>query len=145
VFSSLSVVLDLAIGLGMGILIVRSRLPLVLRAVLDSLSMLPLAVPGLVLAFGYLAISLQIKAWFPYLQWLLQVIDVQKNPTLLLVMAYTIRRLPYVVRSTVAGLEQTPEELELAARNIGATRSQTLLRITTPLLSANLVASPCWR
>jgi len=140
VFSGLSVVLDVALGLGLGILIVRSRLPFALRAVLDSLSMLPLAVPGLVLAFGYLAVSLQIRAWFPDLKWLLQVIDVQKNPTLLLVMAYTIRRLPYVVRSTVAGLEQTPEELELAARNIGETRSQTLLRITTPLLGANLVA-----
>jgi iron(III) transport system permease protein len=140
VFSGLSVMLDIALGLGLGILIVRSKLPVVLRAVLDSLSMLPLAVPGLVLAFGYLAISLQIKAWFPDLKWLLQVTDVQKNPTLLLVMAYTVRRLPYVVRSTVAGLEQTPEELELAARNIGASRSQTLLRITTPLLGANLVA-----
>jgi iron(III) transport system permease protein len=140
VFSGLSVVLDVALGFGLGILIVRSRLPFVLRTVLDSLSMLPLAVPGLVLAFGYLAISLQIRAWFPDLNWLLQLIDVQKNPTLLLVMAYTIRRLPYVVRSTVAGLEQTPEELELAARNIGATRFQTLARITTPLLGANLVA-----
>jgi iron(III) transport system permease protein len=140
VFSGLSVVLDVALGLGLGILIVRSRLPFALRAMLDSLSMLPLAVPGLVLAFGYLAVSLQIRAWFPELKWLLQVIDVQKNPTLLLVMAYAMRRLPYVVRSTVAGLEQTPEELELAARNIGATRSQTLLRITTPLLGANLVA-----
>jgi iron(III) transport system permease protein len=140
VFSGLSVVLDVALGFGLGILIVRSRLPVALRAVLDSLSMLPLAVPGLVLAFGYLAISLQIRAWFPDLNWLLQLIDVQKNPTALLVMAYTIRRLPYVVRSTVAGLEQTPEELELAARNIGATRSQTLARITTPLLGANLVA-----
>jgi iron(III) transport system permease protein len=140
VFSGLSVVLDVALGLGLGILIVRSRLPFALRAVIDSLVMLPLAVPGLVLAFGYLALSLQIKAWFPDLKWLLQVIDVQKNPTLLLVMAYSIRRLPYVVRSTVAGLEQTPEELELAARNIGASRSQTLLRITTPLLGANLVA-----
>ncbi len=119
VFSGLSVVLDVAIGLGLGILIVRSRLPVALRALLDSLSMLPLAVPGLVLAFGYLAVSLQIKAWFPDQKWLLQVIDVQQNPTLLLVMAYMIRRLPYVVRSTVAGLEQTPEELELAARNIG--------------------------
>ena len=140
VFSGLSVVLDIAIGLGLGVLIVRSRLPVALRALVDSLSMLPLAVPGLVLAFGYLAVSLQIKAWFPDWQWLLSVIDVQKNPTLLLVMAYTIRRLPYVVRSIVAGLEQTPEELELAARNIGASRSQTLLRITTPLLGANLVA-----
>jgi iron(III) transport system permease protein len=139
-FSGLSVTLDIAIGLGLGILIVRSRLPVALRAMLDSLSMLPMAVPGLVLAFGYLAISLQIKAWFPDLKWLLQMIDVQKNPTLLIVMAYTMRRLPYVVRSTVAGLEQTPEELELAARNIGATGTQTLLRITTPLIGANLVA-----
>ena len=140
VFCSLSVVLDIALGMIIGILVVRSRLPLALRALLDSLSMLPLAVPGLVLAFGYLAISLQVRAWFPDAKWLLQLIDVQKNPTVLLVMAYTIRRLPYVVRSTVAGLEQTPEELELAARNIGATRSQTLLRITTPLLGANLLA-----
>jgi iron(III) transport system permease protein len=140
VFSGLSVVLDIAIGLGLAILIVRSRLPVALRAIVDSLAMLPLAVPGLVLAFGYLAISLKIRAWFPSSNWLLQLIDVQKNPTLLLVMAYTIRRLPYVVRSTVAGLEQTPEELELAARNMGATRAQTLLRITTPLLGANLVA-----
>ena len=140
VFSGLSVVLDIAIGLGLGILIVRSKLPVALRALLDSLSMLPLAVPGLVLAFGYLAVSLQIKAWFPDWTWLLSVIDVQKNPTLLLVMAYAIRRLPYVLRSTVAGLEQIPEELELAAHNIGATRTQTLLKITTPLLGANLVA-----
>jgi iron(III) transport system permease protein len=139
-FSSLSVTLDIAIGMVMGMLIVRSRLPFALRALLDSLSMLPLAVPGLVLAFGYLAISLQIKAWFPDLKWLLQIIDVQKNPTLLLVMAYTMRRLPYVVRSVVAGLEQTPEELELAARNIGATGTQTLVRITTPLIGANLIA-----
>jgi iron(III) transport system permease protein len=140
IFSGLSVVLDIVIGLALGILIVRSRLPVALKAVIDSLSMLPLAVPGLVLAFGYLAVSLQIKAWFPDWKWLLSAIDVQKNPTLLLVMAYTIRRLPYVVRSTVAGLEQTPEELELAARNIGASRLQVLLRITTPLLAANLVA-----
>ena len=140
IFSGLSVVLDIALGLGLGILIVRSKLPFALRAMIDSLSMLPLAVPGLVLAFGYLAVSLQIKAWFPDWNWLLSVIDVQKNPTLLLVMAYAIRRLPYVVRSTVAGLEQTPEELELAAHNMGATRAQTLLKITTPLLGANLVA-----
>jgi iron(III) transport system permease protein len=139
-FSGLSVTLDIAIGMALGILIVRSRLAFAWRALLDSLSMLPLAVPGLVLAFGYLAVSLQIKAAFPESKWLLQLIDVQKNPTLLIVMAYSMRRLPYVVRSTVAGLEQTPEELELAARNIGATRAQTLLRITAPLIGANLVA-----
>lgn len=139
-FSSLSVVLDIVLGMVIGVLIVRSKLPAAVRTLLDSLAMLPMAVPGLVLAFGYLAVSLQIRAWFPDAKWLLSLIDVQQNPTLLLVMAYTMRRLPYVVRSTVAGLEQTPEELEQAARNIGATATQTLLRITTPLIGANLIA-----
>jgi len=140
VFSLVSVVLDIAIGTSIAILIVRTRLPGVLRGVIDTLSMLPLAVPGMVLAFGYLAISLQFKVWFLGHDWLLQFVDVQRNPTLLLVLAYTMRRLPYVVRSTVAGLEQTPPDLELAARNIGASGATTLRRITVPLISANLIA-----
>jgi iron(III) transport system permease protein len=140
VFSLFSVVLDIAIGTAIAILIVRTRLPGILRGAIDTLSMLPLAVPGMVLAFGYLAISLQFKVWFLGHDWLLQYADVQRNPTLLLVLAYTMRRLPYVVRSTVAGLEQTPPDLELAARNIGASTATTLRRITMPLISANLIA-----
>ena len=66
--------------------------------------------------------------------------DVTQNPTLLLVVAYAMRRLPYVVRSAIAGLEQTPEDLELAARNLGASQRMTLRRITLPLIAANLVA-----
>jgi len=141
VFSLFSVVLDIVIGTAIAILIVRTRLPGLLRGIVDTLSMLPLAVPGMVLAFGYLAISLQFKVWFLGHDWLLQYADVQRNPTLLLVLAYTMRRLPYVVRSTVAGLEQTPPDLELAARNIGASGVTTLRRITVPLISANLIAA----
>jgi iron(III) transport system permease protein len=140
-FSLSSVVLDIAIGTAIAILIVRSRLPGILRIVVDTLSMLPLAVPGMVLAFGYLAISLQFKVWFLGHAWLLQYVDVQRNPSLLLVLAYTMRRLPYVVRSTVAGLEQTPQDLELAARNIGASVTTTLRRITVPLITPNLIAA----
>ena len=66
--------------------------------------------------------------------------NVQQSPTLLLVIAYAMRRLPYVVRSAVAGLEQTPEDLELAAKNLGASKGLTLRRITLPLIAANLVA-----
>jgi iron(III) transport system permease protein len=51
-----------------------------------------------------------------------------------------MRRLPYVVRSAVAGLEQTPVDLELAARNLGASALLTLRKITVPLIAANLVA-----
>jgi len=48
--------------------------------------------------------------------------------------------LPYVVRSAVAGLEQTPADLELAARNLGASSFLTMRKITVPLIAANLIA-----
>ena len=60
--------------------------------------------------------------------------------TLFLVAAYAIRRLPYMVRSAVAGLEQTSVAFGEAAANLGARQVTTLRRITLPLISANLVA-----
>lgn len=139
-FSSFSVVIDLVVGLMIAHLIVRAKLPRSLRSIVDSLSMLPLAVPGIVLAFGYLAISLQLQVMFKDYKSLRNLVDVQENPTILLVVAYAMRRLPYVVRSAVAGLEQTPVDLELAAKNLGASNFLTLRKITVPLIGANLIA-----
>jgi iron(III) transport system permease protein len=65
---------------------------------------------------------------------------VQRNPVLLLILAYAARRLPYIVRSAAAGLQQTPQDLELAAANLGATRATILRRIMVPLILANLLA-----
>lgn len=137
-FASMSVMLDLVLGVLIAYLIVRSTLPF--RWLIDGLAMLPLAVPGLVLAFGYLAISMQLQGWFAQTAWLRDLVDVEKNPTALLVVAYAMRRLPYVVRSAVAGLQQTPVDLELAAKNIGASSWRTTRTITVPLISANLIA-----
>ena len=137
-FASMSVMLDLVLGVLIAYLIVRSTLPF--RWLIDGLAMLPLAVPGLVLAFGYLAISMQLQGWFALTAWLRDLVDVEKNPTALLVVAYAMRRLPYVVRSAVAGLQQTPVDLELAAKNIGASSWRTTRTITVPLISANLIA-----
>ena len=53
---------DIALGLCIAYLIVRSTVPR--KGLIDSLAMLPLAVPGIVLAFGYLSISLQLQTWF---------------------------------------------------------------------------------
>src|SRR5205085_7709976 len=135
-YAALATALAMIIGMCAAIIIVRSNVRG--RNLIDALSMLPLAVPGLVLAFGYLAISIGFKhllgertpAW----------LDVQKYPVALLVIAYAARRLPYVVRSAVAGLQQTPKDLELAAANVGASRVTILRRITVPLIFANLIA-----
>jgi iron(III) transport system permease protein len=137
-YASFSMVLDLLLGVLIAYLLVRTTLPG--RQILDSLAMLPLAVPGIVLAFGYLAISIKLQGWFKDSKAIRDLVDVQQNPTILLVVSYAMRRLPYVVRSAVAGLEQTPADLELAARNLGASGLTTMRRITVPLISANLIA-----
>ncbi len=135
-YASLATLLAVAVGLSAAIVIVRSNLRI--RGLIDTLSMLPLAVPGLVLSFGYLAISVGAKRTLgthtPAF------LDVQEFPLVVLVLAYAARRLPYVVRSAVAGLEQTPRDLELAAANLGAGRISVLRRITAPLILANLIA-----
>jgi iron(III) transport system permease protein len=123
--------LALLIGLGTAWVVVRSNLKL--RSALDALVMLPLAVPGLVMAFGYLALSQPGKP----LHWL---VGSGGNPLFLLVFAYAMRRLPYVVRSAVAGLQQSNPALEEAARSLGATPLRTLRRISLPLIAPYLAA-----
>lgn len=129
-YSSLAMLFALAVGLLLSLIVVRWRFRG--SSLLDLLAMTPLAVPGIVIAFGYLGMSVK----YPWARELFNPID---NPLLLLAAAYAIRRLPYVVRSVSAGLEQTPEELEFAARNLGANAWTTLRRITLPLITANLV------
>ncbi len=138
-YSSLAVVLDLGVGILVGYVVVRTTLRG--RGLLDALSMLPLAVPGLVMAFGYVAMTLR----WPFgegdpLAGSLDVLGADPNPMFLLVIAYGVRRLPYVVRATVAGLEQTSGELEEAAMNLGASRVHAVRTIIVPLIMANLIA-----
>lgn len=131
-YASLSMTVDLVLGFAVAYVVVRTRAWG--RTALDALSMLPLAVPGIVMAFGYIALTRPGGFLAP--------LDPRSaDPTLLLVIAYAIRRLPYVVRSSAAGLEQTSVTLEEAARNLGAGTIRTVSRITMPLVAANLVAA----
>ncbi|MGI9241390.1 MAG: ABC transporter permease, partial [Verrucomicrobiales bacterium] len=129
-YASLSTIVDIILGVGIAYVIVRTKIPG--RGALDAISMLPLAVPGLVLAFGYLALSAPGEIF--------HFLVPNGNPIFILVLAYAIRRLPYVVRSAVAGFQQTSPTLEEAAQNLGATPQRALIRITIPLIMANLIA-----
>ncbi len=130
-YAGTSTFIDLAIGCLAAWLIVRARVAG--RTVLDGLCMLPLAVPGLILAAGYVAMTVPGSA--------LESIGPRGNPFIILVIAYSVRRLPFVVRGISAGLEQVPEELSEASRNLGAGKLTTAKRITVPLIAANLVAA----
>lgn len=129
-FAAASTVIDIVLGIAIAYVVVRSKLRY--RGLLDVLAMLPLAVPGLVVAFGYLAMS-QEGRFFSF-------VNPVENPTILLIIAYSVRRLPYVVRSAVAGFQQTSETLEEAAQNLGCPPLRTLRKITLPLIAANLIA-----
>lgn len=99
------------------------------RWALDVCSMLPLAAPGVVLAFGYA------QGFFG------TAIDPRVNPVTLLVVSYAVRRLPLVVRALYAGFQQTSVTLEEASASLGATQATTLRRVTLPLLRANMLGA----
>ncbi len=130
-YAGLSTTIDIALGSLAAWLIIRARAPL--RNALDGLCMLPLAVPGLILAAGYVSITVP-GSW-------LESIGPTRNPFVLLVIAYSVRRLPFVVRGVSAGLQQVPESLEEAARNLGASKLRTAWKITVPLILANVIAA----
>lgn len=127
-YSSLSAFVDLVLGVIIAWLLTRKRIPF--AGLIDALAMLPLALPGLVLAFGYVA-GFDFK-----ISWL----NPRENPTLLLIISYSVRRLPYIVRSAYAGFQQTSVTLEEASANLGASPLRTLRKITLPLVMANLIA-----
>lgn len=129
-YASISTIIDLILGVALAYVIVRSKIAG--RQILDFLAMMPLAVPGLVLAFGYLAMS-QDGKFFSFL-------NPTRDPTILLIIAYSVRRLPYVVRSAAAGFQQTSETLEEAAQNLGCPPLKATFKVTLPLILANLIA-----
>jgi iron(III) transport system permease protein len=132
IYASLATVVDLVLGVAIAFIVTRTKVRG--RNVLDAMSMLPLAVPGLVMAFGYFAVTREGQP----LHFLM--IGKHEAPIILLIVAYSMRRLPYIVRSAVAGFQQTSVSLEEAAMNLGATPMRTMRLITLPLIAANLVA-----
>jgi iron(III) transport system permease protein len=139
IYASSAMIVSMLLGVAIAYLLVRSRVRG--KGLLDALTMLPLAVPGLVMAFGYVALSLR----WPFgkdgpLGDFASVMAASPNPIPLLIAAYAIRRMPYIVRSAVAGLEQTSGELEEAAVNLGASRLRAVRKVILPLIAANLIA-----
>ncbi|HUS91715.1 MAG TPA: iron ABC transporter permease [Phycisphaerae bacterium] len=130
-YAGTSTTVDIVLGCIAAWLLVRTRFRG--RTTLDGLTMLPLAVPGLILAAGYVAMTVKGSP--------LAAIGPGRNPFTILVIAYAVRRLPFVVRGVSAGLQQVPVAMEEAGRNLGASRARTALRITLPLVAANIIAA----
>ncbi len=121
---------DVVIGAGLAYVLARKALPG--KGALDAVAMMPLALPGFVLAFGYVAVFVGSDTF--------SFMDPFVNPTLLLMVSYSVRRLPFMVRSVYAGFQQVSPSLEEASDNLGATPLRTLRKVTLPLVLANVLA-----
>lgn len=97
---------------------------------LDILSVLPNAVPGIVVAVGLILAWNQ--PWLPITPY---------NTWVILLLAYACLLLPYPIRYAHAALQQVSVHLESAARVHGASVWQMLARVVAPLLAPSVLAA----
>lgn len=138
-YSIFSTLMALIVGVAIAYLLTRKRIPF--HNLLDAIAMLPLALPGVAIAFGYMGSFSDTSLLLRNLpEDFVAFIDPRKNPTFLLIIGYAVRRLPYMLRSIYAGFQQTSISYEEASQNMGATPVRTLYKITLPLVFANILA-----
>jgi iron(III) transport system permease protein len=129
-YAGLAALADVALGAVIAWLLVRGRVAG--RRWLDTIATIPLAIPGVVIAIGFL------RAFGGF------VVPGLGEPLtstwLVLVIVYAVRRLPCAVRGPHTALLQLPAALEEAAQNLGASRPRTFKRITLPLMARGLLA-----
>jgi iron(III) transport system permease protein len=127
-YCGLAALIDVVIGTAIAYLILRTRLPA--RQWLDFAASAAIAVPGIVLAIGYLRTFQGVE-----------ILGVPVTQTWVLIMlAYAVRRLPYALRSCMAALQQINVSLEEAAEMLGASQWRTVRRIVIPLMAGGILA-----
>ncbi|MBI4247225.1 MAG: iron ABC transporter permease [Candidatus Rokubacteria bacterium] len=129
-YALLAAGIDVVLGTAIAWLLLRGRVAG--RGLLDVIATVPLAIPGVVLAIGYLRVF---HGWdVPGLGGPLTA------SWLILVIAYAVRRLPYTVRASYATLQQLHVSMEESAQSLGATPARAFRRVTLPLMTRGLVA-----
>ena len=128
-YAVLAACVDMALGTVIAWLLLRGRTRG--GAWLDAVASVPLAVPGVVLAIGYLRI---------FHGWNVPGLGTPLTATWLpLVVVYAAGRLPYTVRGSYAALQRLPPSLEEAAQGLGASRARAFLKMTVPLMASGLL------
>ncbi|AKQ54908.1 ABC transporter permease [Bordetella hinzii] len=127
-YCGLAAGVDVILGTAIAYLMLRTRLPA--RQWLDFLASAALAIPGIVLAIGYLRTFRGVEIGGVLLT----------SSWVLIMIAYSVRRLPYALRACVASLQQINISLEEAAESLGANRLRTLRRVVVPLMAGGMLA-----
>ncbi len=130
IYCGLAAGLDVLLGVTIAYLILRTNLPA--RQWLDWIATASLAVPGIVLAIGFLRMFKGVTV---------PGTDVLLTGTWVAIMlAYAVRRLPYALRSCMAALQQVHISLEEAAECVGANKISSIRRVLVPLMTGGILA-----
>ena len=128
-YSGVAVVIMILVGSSIAYIVGKRDIPS--KGVLDILATLPVAIPGISLAIGYFLFFSDIFRG--------SLLDPLRDPALLLICAYSIRRLPFTTRSVGAGLQQVDKSLEESSMNLGADRTTTYFKIVLPLIVSHII------
>jgi iron(III) transport system permease protein len=129
-YCGIAATLDVVIATAIAYLMLRTKVPG--RNVLDFTVTIALAIPGVVLGIGYLRTFRGIEIPFTG--------ELLTASWILIALGYTVRRLPYALRSCVAALQQLHVSLEEAAENLGALKRRTIRRVVVPLMAGGILA-----
>jgi iron(III) transport system permease protein len=106
------------------------------RRFIDSIAMLPHAIPGIGFAFALIVLAIMGRKWFPWIP-LYQTVSV-------IILANVVNRISYASRITNAALLQVSEELEESALVCGARRLGTMWWVIVPLVKPSLIFGMIW-
>ena len=122
-FTTLAVIIVIASLLAY-LVVRRSNL---LNNTIDVISMMPYILPGGVIGIS-LIISLSGKTFS------------LTGTILIMIIALSIRRMPFTSRSATAAMMKIPESIEEAAISLGASKTETFTKITVPMMSSGIIS-----
>ena len=125
VFASAAALCTTLVGVPIGYVVTRYRAGI--ATLLDVVATLPFAVAGTVLAIGFV-VSFNSG------------LVILTGGPLILVLAYTVRKIPFAVRSASAIVHQIDVSLEEASISLGRSPLQTFLRVVVPLMLGGIVS-----
>ena len=104
--------------------------------VLEYALLFPWLLPTILICYSYRTFFNSDAIWYVGNQNLYYA----ENVRLLIVMAYTVTKLPFSLRMIKASFYAIDEELEDAAKNLGATPLRTFLRVKLPIILPSVLA-----
>lgn len=105
-------------------------------AVLEYSLLFPWLLPTILICYSYRTFFNSESIWYVFNQNLYM----RENVRFLIVMAYTVVKLPFALRMIKAAFYAIDEELEDAARNLGASGLVTFLKVKLPIVLPSVLA-----